>query len=405
VARIFLCHRGEESPDIAGRLGDRLRAEFGERRVVQPSEVNPAAGRNAAKRCDVVVLVLGHRPQFEGNDVALFAVELALKRRRTVILALVAGAGMPAERTLPESIRPAFNLNGLAIHPDPHFDRDVARLIAGVRRPSSLSENTVPGRWLPEVLPRCFGRMVAGISVAGIFAVAVCLLMLYQPGALVDYEKSFLIAWLFGIPTALGLLFGLRHSFLGGLIGFLFGLMVAWVQPIVLAIPAFASSVLVNMVCGLRTDRREDVVLIAWSAEGTSVTCALLMSAWRARRRAKANVPIGTGPTPRGSFWYGCLVGLIVGGLVGGATSYFCGTNPKDNVGQLLCCLSLYGPALFLFGAEFGWLDVALERRRLALKTSPPLRRRSRVPRASWGGVGADRNGTPTSRRFDQLPS
>ena len=168
--------------------------------------------------------MLGYQLQNETlDDTTRLTMEAGLfENGQTVIPALVNTAEFPAEAMLPETIRSLVHQNGLRIRHDPHFDRDVTRLLNGIRRPASLSEPPTPRKWAVAVLESSFGRMVLG---AVVFAIAFLVVLALSPMALGWLKANDAIGVLILSPVVVGLIVGGRHGVLGGTLGLTFGLL------------------------------------------------------------------------------------------------------------------------------------------------------------------------------------
>src|SRR2546430_13057559 len=155
---IAISYRREDSTSIAGRLHDRLRAEFGNDNVFMDFDSIPYGVdfrdhiAQTLERAEVVVAVigpgwLGHRPGEstrrvdDATDFVRLEIAGALQRGIPVIPILVDKAHMPIEDTLPDDLKPLVFRNGLMLDSGIDFHHHADRLITGIRR---LLKNVEP---------------------------------------------------------------------------------------------------------------------------------------------------------------------------------------------------------------------------------------------------------------------
>lgn len=148
---IFLTYRRTDSADVAGRIYDRLVADFGRRGVFKDIDSIPLGVdfrehiSQVLSRCAVVLAVIGPdwltvtdagggRRLADPGDHVRLELEAALARRVPVVPLLVGGAGMPAEVDLPASLKGLSYRNGIPVRPDPDFHYDMDRLLIGLRK-------------------------------------------------------------------------------------------------------------------------------------------------------------------------------------------------------------------------------------------------------------------------------
>lgn len=145
VANIFISYRRPDSAPSAGRISDRLGAEFGSDHVfmdvedIAPGQDFVDAIEQRIAACQVLVAVIGPlwlsllrargdgAPDFVEQEIAT-----ALRRGVRVIPVLVGGAVMPAESELPESLRGLARRQAVTIR-DASFGEDAGVLVRGVR--------------------------------------------------------------------------------------------------------------------------------------------------------------------------------------------------------------------------------------------------------------------------------
>jgi len=149
--QIFISYRRDDAAYVTGHINDRLRKEFGDESVFTDVD-NIALGVDfravldqTVSQCQVFLAVIGSewlsisdhdgRPRLEDPaDFVRIEIESALNRDIPVIPLLVAGATMPAEEDLPDSLRGLAFRNGTQIRPAPDFGVDMARLIKNLQR-------------------------------------------------------------------------------------------------------------------------------------------------------------------------------------------------------------------------------------------------------------------------------
>ena len=171
MPKIFVCHRREDTADVAGRIFDRLVMNYGDQQILKDLDSIPLGvdfreylGRMVGE-CDVLLAVIGPRwLDAEGDtsrlddprDFVRIEIESALTREIPVVPLFVGGASMPSEEDVPESIRPFVYRNGVPVRPNPDFHDDMDRVIAGLDgygrpAPPPPAETVAPSR--PERIP------------------------------------------------------------------------------------------------------------------------------------------------------------------------------------------------------------------------------------------------------------
>jgi len=148
---IAISYRREDSTPIAGRLHDRLRAEFGKENVFMDFDSIPYGVdfrdhiAQTLERADVLVAVigpgwLGHRVGEstrridDATDFVRLEIGGALRRGIPVIPILVDKTLMPMEDTLPDDLKPLVFRNALMLDSGIDFHHHADRLITGIRR-------------------------------------------------------------------------------------------------------------------------------------------------------------------------------------------------------------------------------------------------------------------------------
>ena len=170
MPKVFVCHRREDTADVAGRIFDRLVMTYGGQQILKDLDSIPLGvdfreyiGRMVGE-CDVFLAVIGPRwLGAEGDasrldsprDFVRIEIESALAREIPIVPLFVGGASMPSEEDIPESIRPFVYRNGVPVRPDPDFHRDIDRVLVGIDgfgRPAPPAATAAPSR--PEPIPR-----------------------------------------------------------------------------------------------------------------------------------------------------------------------------------------------------------------------------------------------------------
>jgi len=142
--QIFISYRRGESSDIAGRISDRLRSEFGSESVffdvddIPVGEAFPDRLRAAIVGSDVLLAIIGSdwvsRGDLSEKDFVRIELTTALGENVRIIPVLVGGAKMPEASALPEPIHAVPRLQAEQVRSLGDFDRDVERLIEGIEK-------------------------------------------------------------------------------------------------------------------------------------------------------------------------------------------------------------------------------------------------------------------------------
>jgi TIR domain len=149
MPKIFICYRREDSTHQAGRLFDRMVAQYSPADVFKDVDSIPL-GVDFRKvleakvgQCDVLLALVGDqwltaakpgggRRLDDPADFVHIEIETALRRNIPVIPLLVSKASVPAPNDLPPSMAGFAYRHGMALRPDPDFHRDVDRLVLQV---------------------------------------------------------------------------------------------------------------------------------------------------------------------------------------------------------------------------------------------------------------------------------
>jgi formylglycine-generating enzyme required for sulfatase activity len=165
MSKVLISYRREDSADATGRIYDRLVQQYGRTAVFKDVDSIPL-GINFRKhldeqvaKCDVFLAVIG--PDWMGSkagegtsrlddprDFVRIEIESALKWQIPVIPVLVRGASIPDPDRLPSSLQELSDRNGIVVHHDPDFHRDMDRLIEHLRIQMEEKREQAP---LPDV--------------------------------------------------------------------------------------------------------------------------------------------------------------------------------------------------------------------------------------------------------------
>jgi hypothetical protein len=194
---IAISYRRQDSSSIAGRLYDRLQAEFGKGSVFMDFDSIPYGVdfrehiKQTLQRAKVVVAIIG--PEWSGGqelsnrriddptDFVRLEVASALENGIPIIPVLVNNAPMPEAKSLPPELEGLAFRNGLALDTGIDFHHHADRLIAGIHRvvdppkatepspPVTSQVNAAPVTQKPsKLLP--ISILIGVIAIAGIAA-------------------------------------------------------------------------------------------------------------------------------------------------------------------------------------------------------------------------------------------
>jgi ketosteroid isomerase-like protein len=193
---IAISYRREDSLPIAGRLYDRLRAEFGKTEVFMDFDSIPYGMdfrthiKQTLARADVVVAVIG--PSWAGppsgstrriddpSDFVRLEIAAALERGIPLIPVLINDTPMPAAEALPKELEALAFRNGLALDSGIDFHHHADRLIAGIRNhlkntpnPAGTAPKSVPDQLHPPPSSRTVALVVVGIIVTALVCLGI----------------------------------------------------------------------------------------------------------------------------------------------------------------------------------------------------------------------------------------
>jgi len=147
---IAISYRRQDSSPVAGRLYDRLQAEFGKGSVFMDFDSIPYGVdfrehiKQTLKRAKVVVAIIG--PEWAGGrgtanrriddptDFVRLEIASALEQGTPIIPVLINNMAMPEANTLPPELEGLAFRNGLALDAGIDFHHHADRLIAGIHK-------------------------------------------------------------------------------------------------------------------------------------------------------------------------------------------------------------------------------------------------------------------------------
>jgi hypothetical protein len=193
---IAISYRRQDSSPVAGRLYDRLQAEFGKGSVFMDFDSIPYGVdfrehiKQTLQRAKVVVAIIG--PEWSGGkdlsnrriddptDFVRLEVASALENGIPIIPVLVNNTPMPEAKNLPPELEGLAFRNGLALDTGIDFHHHADRLIAGIHRvvdPPKEETHGVPASQVsePRTVPKSsrvvpISIVVLVIAIAGIAA-------------------------------------------------------------------------------------------------------------------------------------------------------------------------------------------------------------------------------------------
>jgi TIR domain/Polyketide cyclase / dehydrase and lipid transport len=163
MSGIFISYRRSDEPGYAGRIADRLTAEFGSRTFMDVESLEPGVDfvdriEEAIGSVDVLVAVIGKdwaskdpsgRPRLEDpNDFVRLEIGSALRRGIRVIPVLVRDAEMPKQDELPEELKSLTRKNALQLS-DTEWRAGMDRLVGVVGTILSLEPEQSSARDRP----------------------------------------------------------------------------------------------------------------------------------------------------------------------------------------------------------------------------------------------------------------
>lgn len=162
--KIFISYRRADSPNISGRIYDRLVSDFGAENIFKDVDNIPLGVdfevylNDQIIACDAVIAVIGRqwlsiadeagdRRIMQAADFVRMEIDSALKNNIPVVPVFVNGVTTLDSNLLPPSLLALPKQNGIPVRPDPDFHKDMERLITGLRYytvPEKRSASDVP---------------------------------------------------------------------------------------------------------------------------------------------------------------------------------------------------------------------------------------------------------------------
>ena len=191
---IAISYRRQDSSPVAGRLYDRLQAEFGKGTVFMDFDSIPYGVdfrehiKTTLQRAKVVIAIIGpewcggrdpsNRRIDDPTDFVRLEVASALENGIPIIPVLVNNTPMPEAKTLPAELEGLAFRNGLALDTGIDFHHHTDRLIAGIHRvvdppPPPTPPPALPVTSQPQAPGRKLFPIVAGVALLAVLATVV----------------------------------------------------------------------------------------------------------------------------------------------------------------------------------------------------------------------------------------
>lgn len=152
---IFVSYRRSDSQDVTGRIYDRLAVKYSKKQVFKDVDSIPLGVsfpmylKQMLGKAGMALVIIGptwlnvkdekgQRRLDDPNDFVRLEVETALRTGMPVIPVLVSNAQMPQASDLPGSMQKLMARNGIAVRPDPDFNKDIIRLLTGIEHLEKL---------------------------------------------------------------------------------------------------------------------------------------------------------------------------------------------------------------------------------------------------------------------------
>src|SRR4051812_39893603 len=167
---IAISYRRQDSSPVAGRLYDRLQAEFGKGSVFMDFDSIPYGVdfrehiKQTLQRAKVVIAIIG--PEWTGGakdlsnrriddptDFVRLEVASALENGIPIIPVLVNNTPMPEAKNLPAELESLAFRNGLALDTGIDFHHHADRLIAGIHRVLDPPKEATPAPVVGATVP------------------------------------------------------------------------------------------------------------------------------------------------------------------------------------------------------------------------------------------------------------
>jgi len=209
LSMIAISYRRQDSNPVAGRLYDRLQAEFGKGNVFMDFDSIPYGVdfrehiKETLQRAKVVVAIIGsdwsggreatERRIDDPADFVRLEIASALESGIPIIPVLVNNTPMPEAKNLPAELEGLAFRNGLALDTGIDFHHHADRLIAGIHKvidpPASSSAAATP---LKADNPRrkTFAIATGLASLTGLAGIALWYFLIHLPGQAVSQRET-----------------------------------------------------------------------------------------------------------------------------------------------------------------------------------------------------------------------
>jgi len=164
--KIFVSYRRKDAGHVAGRLRDRLVAEFGEPNVffdvdsIDPGQRFADVISERLRKAEVVLVLIGANWQPEllarPDDYVRLELAEALDQQKRVVPVLIDDGALPTIDDLPDELAGFLTHNAAKLRQDPDFHEDADRLIEGVK--PSRAETSTRGWMAPRSKGPARGR-------------------------------------------------------------------------------------------------------------------------------------------------------------------------------------------------------------------------------------------------------
>jgi hypothetical protein len=206
---IAISYRRQDSNPVAGRLYDRLQAEFGKGNVFMDFDSIPYGVdfrdhiKQTLKRAKVVVAIIGAdwsggreaapRRIDDPADFVRLEIASALENGIPIIPVLVNNTPMPEAKNLPAELEGLAFRNGLALDTGIDFHHHADRLIAGIHKvidpPAPSSTGTTPPK-ADAAHPKTLLLATAVASLALLAGIAGWYFLIHVPGQAVSHRET-----------------------------------------------------------------------------------------------------------------------------------------------------------------------------------------------------------------------
>jgi hypothetical protein len=187
MANVFISYRREDAAPYAGRICDRLAAEFGEHSIfmdvqdIRPGQDFAQTIDETIQGCAALLVVIGPRwleimkaRERSGEDFVRHEIAAGIRHGITIVPVLVNGAAMPQTADLPRDLAPLSRHQALSIRDD-RFDDDVAELTQALHTVHELGSQSAGVR-----SSRMHWKLLIPLIAAGL---AIAILVITRPRA------------------------------------------------------------------------------------------------------------------------------------------------------------------------------------------------------------------------------